>query len=352
MTELCPHNRTPRELCNECLAEGVPQPLPEQCCAKCLWWSPNRGVADPRERMCWRWDERRDDRDCCEEFCGPNSTEANVPDFLKKGTMTDPNPNKMDGPTEVLIISHANDFQWLDYALRSIKKYFAGFQGVTVAHPRKDEPLFATLRQNFDVRLHSYDEVPGKGHIQHMAMMASADTFLPTGTKYLLTTDSDGIFKMASQPEHFAWQDKPYWIVRSWDSLTTEDPKNPGAKIVSDNLQWRPVTDAQLGFPSELFTMCVNCQMIPLDLLAPYRKHIESVHRKPFLEYILEGRNEFPPTRVDFNALGAYFHKFHRDRFHWFDVEQPPFPSDRKKSYWSHGGFNLEILAEIAGFLK
>ena len=266
--------------------------------------------------------------------------------------MTEPNPNKLDGPTEVLIISHAKDFEWLVYALRSIHKWFTGFQGVTVAFPTKDVPLFATLRKQFDIRLHSYDEVPGKGHVQHMAMMASADTFLPRETKYMLTTDSDGIFKMASQPEHFVWNDKPFWIARSWESLTTEDPRNPGSKIVSDNLQWQPVTDAQLGFPSELFTMCLNCQMMPLDLLPSYRQHIEKTHRMPFLDYFVAGKNDFPPTRVDFNALGAFFHKFHRDRFHWFDVEKPPFPADRKKSYWSWGGITPEIRAEIEGFLK
>lgn len=288
----------------------------------------------------------------CNEFLGADSTENNVPDHLKGGTMTEANPNKLDGPTEVLIISCAKDFDWLVLALRCATKYLSGFQGITVAHPNVDIERFKPLREQFDIRLHGYDEVVGKGMLQHFVKMAEADLFLPPGTKYVLTTDSDGMFHTPSTPENFAWNDKPYWIARTWESLISEDPHRPGSKVISDNMQWRGVTAAQLGFDPELFTMCVNCQMIPLDLLPHYRRHIEAAQGKPFLEYFLEGRNEFPQTRVDFNALGAYFYKFHRERFHFFDVMNPPFPKDRKKSYWSHGGLLPNIQDEIRGFLQ
>lgn len=294
-----------------------------------------------KQTMAWT----DDDMPCnIGEFMAPNSTAANVPNFVREGTMTDPNPNKLNGPTEILIISHAKDFDWLVYTLKCLQKYFTGQQGITVAHPNKDRAQFVTLKDQFDVRLYGYNEVPGKGHIQHMAVMASADTFLPKSTKYMLTTDSDGMMKMPTTPEHYAWNDKPYWITRTWESI---DPAMPGG----DNRQWQPVTDEQLGFSSDLFTMALNIQLIPLDLLPHYRAHIEKTHHKAFFDYMLEGRNEFPPTRVDFNALGAYFYRFHRDRFHWFDAGAPPYPVDRKQSYWSHGGITPEIRSEIEGFL-
>jgi hypothetical protein len=186
----------------------------------------------------------------------------------------------------------------------------------------------------------------------HMVKMAQADLFLPSSTQYFLTLDSDAMFHTPSKPEHFFWNDKPYWIIRTWESLTSEDPQNPGTKCVSDCYQWKSVTSSQLGFDPEMYTMCVNSQVIPVSMLRHYRQHLESVHGKGFSDYMLEGRNEFPQTRVDFNALGAFAYKFHRDEFHWFDIEKGPFPKDRKKVFWSHGGLNSEIVTEIEGFIK
>lgn len=321
-------------------------------CPTCVFWEPNQKEVEQRDDakyICTHPEVgiRTRKEFGCTLHMGPNDTEVNVPDHLKDGTMFDANPNKLDGPTEVLIRSHHKDFEWLVYALRSIAKYFTGFQGTTIVYPNCETEQFKPLLDQFDVRLHGFDQAEGKGHLHGMVMMASADQFLPSGTKYVLTTDSDGIFKMPCAPEHFAHADKPYWIARSWESLATDDPGNPGRKIISDNAQWRGVTAEQLGFDPELFTMCVNAQLMPLDILPSYRQHLERLHRKPFVQYMTEGRNEFPPTRVDFNALGAFFHKHHRERFHWFDVMHPPFPGDRKKSYWSWGGISLAIREEI-----
>lgn len=322
-----------------------------------MYWEPNRKEVEQRDDakyVCFNAEVaiRTRKEFGCTLHVGSDATEVNVPNHVKDGTMTDANPNKLDGPTEVLIISYSKDFQWLVMALRCAFKHLSGFQGITVAHPNHEATLFKTLLDQFDVRLHGYDELPCKGHITHMAMMASADTFLPAGTKYFLTTDSDGMFHTPSMPEHFAWNDKPYWIVRSWDSLITEDPTNPGSKVISDNMQWRGPTHAQLGFDPPVFSMCMNVQLMPLDVLASYRQHVESIHRKPFMSYMVEGRNEFPPDRMDFTALGAFFYKYHHDRFHWFDVSHPPYPKDRKKAFWSHGGITPDVREEIEGFLK
>lgn len=323
-----------------------------ETCESCVYWLPNQESVEQTEDgkyPCTHKEVgiRTKITFGCTEHVGANATEVNVPDHLKDGTMFDANTNKLSGPTEVLIRSHHKDFEWLVFALRSIAKYFTGFQGTTIVFPNNEIERFKPLRDQFDVRLHGFDQVEGKGHLHGMAMMASADEFLPSGTRYVLTTDSDGIFKMPCSPEHFAFADKPYWIARSWESLT-----DATTKVTSDCAQWRGPTDEQLGFASEIYAMCVNCQLMPVDLLGSYRGHLERHHHRPFFKYMTEGRNEFPPNRMDFTALGAFFHKFHRDRFHFFDVMKPPFPGDRKKSYWSWGGITPDIRAEIEGFLK
>jgi hypothetical protein len=305
---------------------------------------------------CWRHNEITDDKYLCDDYRGAESIEVNVPNHLRQSTMQEPNPNKLDGPCEIFIVTYHKDFPWLEYALKCIDKHCKGFAGITIVVPERDSaklfgevsPLMLT-DQRIGVR--TWDEAPGKGMLDHMVQLASADKYVPEGTKYVLTCDSDCMFRMPTTPEHYAWNDKPYCIVRSWESLTTEDPRNPGTKVVSDCAQWRGPTERQLGFKTPIFGMCMNTIMFPIDFFLLYRNHIESVHRRPFREFMLDGRNEFPQSNMDFTAMVSYAYKEMHNRFHWFHVEKPPYPVDRKQAYWSHGGITPEIRAQIEGFL-
>jgi len=258
-----------------------------------------------------------------------------------------PNPNPIQGKCEIFIVSYWKDFPWLEYALKSIAKYCRGFAGVTVAIPEKDIGDFAFLHQKFTwVKRKSYPEVEGKGMVQHMEIMARADEFVPQGTDYVLHHDSDGIFNVQTTPEDFFRNDKPVYLYRTWESLTGHDG------VVSDCAQWREPTDAQLGFPSEVYTMCVNTQMMPIQFYKAYRQHLEYNHGN-LHEYFISGKNSFPQDRMDFTAMGAYAFNALAHRFQWFDVESgDPHPPDRKRAFWSHGGITPEIRAEIESILK
>lgn len=323
-------------------------------CRDCLWWLPNRpGFKDSDPSMCTNLAiyiptvaELG-----CDFFLGADAPEVNVPQHTKNGMSMETNPNPVNGPVEILIVTYAKDLPWLEYCLRSIRRYCSGFQGVTVAHPNHEFSMFIPMGQRYDVRLHGYDEVPGKGMLQHMVKMAEADLFLPAATKYVLTCDADCIFRMPTTPEHYFWNDKPHYIFRSWSSLTTEDPRNPGSKIISDCQQWKLPTDRQVGFDSEIFGMCMNTVVFPIDFFQPYRDHVSRVHNRPYREFMLDGRNEFPQSNMDFTAMGAFAYRHMRDCWHWFDVDCPPYPEDRKKAYWSHGGVTAEAMKDMEGLL-
>lgn len=331
-------------------------------CSSCVHWSPNQHEVDQVEgsfHPCYNptlGGLKTAPDFGCNEFLGADSTEMNVPQHCPNGTMNAPNPNPIDGPCEVLIVTYWKDFPWLKYALRSMVKYFRGFQGVTVVIPRKDAAAFAPLMAiPLHLNVHYYDEVPGKGMVQHMVKMAEADLIVPPGTKYVLHTDADGIFQMATTPENYFWNDKPYYLIRSWSSLGVPDPRHPISKAVSDCAQWKGPTDTQLGWDTEWYTMAMNTAVLPIDFYKPYREHIAMVHKRPFEDHMLAGRNEFPQTSMDWCAMGAWAHRFMNDRFEWFNVEHPdtnPYPVDRKKAYWSHGGITPAIREEIEAMIK
>jgi hypothetical protein len=337
-------------------------------CNACCWWEPNRRTVeqvDGGKHDCTNPEVpiKVHGQFGCVLHLASTALEINVPQHCKIGTMDAPNPNPVDGPVEIVIVTYGtptlrcsgnvvSDLDWLRYALRSIRRHCSGFQGVTVVHPEHEKEMFDPLAKEFDVRLHSFPEPQGKGMLAHMVQMANADSIVPPGTKYILHSDADCIFKMLTRPEHYFWNDKPYYIVRTWDSLTTEDPRHPGSKVISDCAQWRGPTEAQLGFPTPMYTMCMNTAVLPIDFYARYRKHITVMHGKPFETYMLEGKNDHPATRMDWTAFGAFAYRDMNDRFTWFDVEQPPYPVDRKLAFWSHAGLSSDVTDQIERLLQ
>jgi hypothetical protein len=262
------------------------------------------------------------------------------------------NARPVDGPVEILIVTYHKDFPWLEYCLRALRKHCKGFQGITVAHPNRDRELFSLLGPEFDVRLYGYDEVPGKGMLQHMVVMAMAEQFLPAATKYVMHLDADCIYHTPTTPEDYFLNDKPVYLIRSWNSLTTEDPKNPGSKVISDCAQWRGPTEYQLGFNTDVYTMCRHPTVLPRSFYLRYRNHIEQLHSRNFADFMLSGRNEFPQDRMDWTAMGAFaFHRMN-DAFHWIDIGVDAPPRDRQQAFWSHGGITPAAKEQMESFLK
>lgn len=274
------------------------------------------------------------------------SVETNVPDFVSKTAVDMVTDSAVGLPVEILIVTYRKDAEWLDYCLKAIKKFCTGFSGITVAYPAADYPVFKKLVGKYDITPHIYDESPGRGMIQHMAMMAMADTIVPRGTGFVFHLDADCIYKMATTPADYFIGGKPVMLKRSYESLV--DDKG----IISDCAQWREPTHKQIGFDPEWYTMCRHPNIFPIGFYKPYREHIENLHKKPFMRWMLEGKNKFPQNRMDWTAMGAWAHKFMHDQFHWIDLSKEPPPHDRQKTYWSHSGILPEYRAEIEGFLS
>lgn len=274
-----------------------------------------------------------------------NSVERNVPQFTKNSCeiYTD---EEFNGKVEILIVTYRKDAPWLEYCLRSIRRFCTGFSGITVAYPSTDYQFFKKMRPKYDFTPYLYDEAPGRGMIQHMAMMALADTIVPKGTEYVFHLDSDCIYKIATTPANYFIGGKPVMLKRTYASLV--DDKG----VISDCAQWRGPTAIQIGFDPEWYTMCRHPNIFPIGFYKPYREHIEKVQSMPFMRYMLEGKNSFPQDRMDWTAMGAWAHKFMQDQFHWIDIGVHPAPADRQKTYWSHSGVTPEHAKEMEGFLN
>ncbi len=329
-------------------------------CRNCVWWSANHGaeILKSEDKVCFEPHQTApwtDDEFSCEYFLGSDATEVNVPQMTPAGTMNFRNAEPITDPIEILIVTYSKDFNWLQYALTCISKHAKRFQGVTVAHPAHEAEMFTKLHSNrydFRLRLHAYDEVAGNGFLQHEAKMAHADSIVPEGTKFVMHMDGDCMMKMSNEPEDYFLNNKPIYIWRTWDSLSSPDPHDPRKKVVSDCIMWKEMTAKQMGFHSPAYTMARHPTLFPIGFYKPYRDHISAHHRIPFDEYMLSGQqNAHPQDRADFTAMGQYAYHFMHDQFHWINCATEEYPADRMKAYWSHGGIGADVQKEIEGFL-
>lgn len=334
--------------------------LPEQCCARCRWWIPNRvdNFKAGDEKTCWKHNKHTEDDFCCEYFFGIDNIGINVPQHTANGIMIEQNRPMPEVACEGLIVTYGtptmrvsgkvvSELDWLDYSLRSWFKWCKGFQGLTIAHPNHEMHLFVPFAKKYDIRLHGYDEVKGKGFVQHQAMLALADTFLPSATTHVLSFDADCIWKMETTPMDYFHNDKPIYKVRPYESLISVDPKNPNSPIISDCYQWKIPTERQLGFKTEIYSMLCHPTILPIGFYPKYRAQVESVHKKSLLQFHLDGQNAFPQNVMDWTAMGAFAYAKMHNEFTWFNCETEEYPQDRLISFWSHGSTTPEIKAQM-----
>jgi hypothetical protein len=275
------------------------------------------------------------------------AVETNVPNFTAAANAVTIERKVQDiPPVEVMIVTYHKDLPWFELCMKCIRKHLRGFHGVTVCVPNRDRKLFRPLMIEHGFNMYCYDEVEGKGMLQHFGIMAMADQIVPKNVKYVAHIDSDTMFRKETRPEDYFMDGKPVYMIRSYKSLI-------GANgVISDCHQWKPVTEQLLGRPVEMYTMCAFPFIFPIQFYKSYQDRIEKVHGKPMMQFFLEGRNAFPQDRVDFQAMGEHALENFKDRFHWINVETEPPLKDRHKPFWSHAGLRPDTRAEIESFIQ
>lgn len=299
-----------------------------------------------------------------------NSTEHNVPDHTGGGAIEISTIEEViDYKAEILIVTYGmptkrasglivSDFDWLTWCMRGIRKHAKGFSGITLAIPGRDSELLkpiskehAGAKSGIKFRVRLFDEPSGKGFLMHESIMAKADELVPASTDFVLHLDPDCIFKEPVTPAEYFINKKPVYVYRTYKSLS--EIVN-GQKVVSDCAQWQAPTENQLGFSVSEYTMCRHPTGFPIEFYKNYREHIESVHKIPFIDYMLSGKNSHPSDRMDFTAMGAYAFNKMNDKFHWIDISGGNHlaPKDRQRCFWSHGGITSAIASEIKSYVS
>lgn len=268
----------------------------------------------------------------------------------------------------LFIRSHPADYQWLQFCLRSIKKFSSGYSEIVLCVPYPennliDMQLSSILESSPVTRLHTYDLKPGLGMMQAMMVVMNADLICPHAN-YIHFFDCDCIFKDHTKagdylftPNHHS-DPKAFLPVTPYDEIYSSKDDNIAARAI-----WQGATSAALGWVPHLSTM----HRIPVvhhkSIFAPCRDRIEKHTGKSLSDYLFQFGKEFGRFS-EFEALGAFAVRHMRHEYEIVDAaaHDPrvirgaggPYAAEFKKvkCYWSHGGVTLAIRNEIEDFLK
>lgn len=236
------------------------------------------------------------------------------------------------GTVDVFIKSYAKDAPWLDWCLRSIRKFVSGLRGVQVISPDAQTVVFPTPRYN-----QSWKVLPEYGNDHYLSQQVFklyADTF--TDSDWILFTDSDTIFTRPVTPETYLKQGKFVWM------MTPMKEAHP-----DEQQAWRRVMRKFFGREPEYEFMRRHPFLLPRWLLADLREFCVKQHGVELKDYVMaQPYREF----TEFNILGMYAYEYHRDRFEWLDTSKHPeneWPVLTVDQRWSHDKIPVEQWEKI-----
>ncbi len=234
---------------------------------------------------------------------------------------------------DLFIRSYWKDREWLRFCLDSIVRHCVGFRAVVLVLPASSRPWFRKFAIPEDVRVHwcrSYRD----DYLGQQVTKLMADTF--TDATHICHVDSDCIFFRKTSPTDLLTDGMPRVMRCPYAILGRHHPwQRPTQRF----LGW-DVADDFMQHPPFLF---------PRWLYPRVREHSSSTHGVDIETYVTaQPAREFS----EFNVLGAYAWQHFRDQFHWIDTSVSPASQPHCRWYWSWGGIDAAIRAEILRSLE
>lgn len=235
--------------------------------------------------------------------------------------------------THIFVVTYYKDAEWLKCCLKSIFKFGVGFDGVTVAYPKRDRDIIRPICVTFGAIAREFEEIEGKGHLHQNAIKCMADIFCPSAD-FILHTDCDCLFDQPLVPADYFQDSKPVLLIEDFERMKPVGNEATG-------YLWKAPTEKALGMKCQYETMRRHPAVHYRATYQAMRKHVETIHGTSFIDYVMAQNPKFPYGFCEFCALGCYAHHFMYGKYYWIDVGTQERPKDKLVQLWSHGGMEM-----------
>jgi hypothetical protein len=225
---------------------------------------------------------------------------------------------------DIFIRSYHGDFQWLNYCLRSLRKYAKGFGKIHLCIPHGDLEMLTKGSEEVHL-VNRWDD----DYIGQQNDKLHCDLYCPAN--YIMCLDSDCLLTREIEPDDLFDNGKPIWLFEPVPSYQT-----PWYPIVEEAIGWRPDYEFMRRHPFVFDRKC----------LREFRQFMFGLHGESLDSWL----RKRPKARFsEFNSYGAWAYRERHDYYSWkLPIEVPTFINQE----WSWGGLKPEIVEKMEDILR
>jgi hypothetical protein len=228
---------------------------------------------------------------------------------------------------DIFIKTYYKDFVWLEYLLRSIKKFASGFRNIVIVSDDDGHLLPDIFKEIINFTL-VYVKVPettryinhGIGYIWQQCI--KLNWYKYTNADSVIIFDSDEMLSCNTTPNSFKTNNKYNWFYRKW--------KDAGGAIVH-----KESTDKFIGYDTEYESMCITGFYFTLDASQKLNTYLNKIYGSSDIFYIINKHDLSGLS--EFNIYGNFIHKIQHPDYNYLYDTKNAFNHSIVKS-WSWGG--------------
>lgn len=227
----------------------------------------------------------------------------------------------------IFIKTYKNDFAWLFYCLKSIKKYCTGYDKVIIIVPSQDAKEWNAMKFDFPKRTEIFFvNEEGNGYLFQQYVKMSAWKY--SDADYIKFFDSDCIFTEKVNLQDEIAGGKPTILYTDYNK-------------VEDAICWKKPTEKFIGQE-------INYELMRRNGLVYHRSTLENAYK---LHSDLKERILNSKQFSEFNAIGAYALTKEKSKYTFINTDTGKFKPTPFKQYWSWSGLTPEEKKELQSLL-
>lgn len=253
----------------------------------------------------------------------------------------------------IITVTFDKDLRWLKYSLRSRKKYCEGYHGdVIILDDHEDDCLASKAyleKMDHKYVVNTQAKLIKIGYVRQQYMKFFCDEYVDKETTHIVHVDSDSIFTEKHDPSIYFKDGKPIMLMTPYSEFFAD---HQSEEVKSALKTWQDVTSMAMDEKVDYEFMRRMPLVYPVEIHAEMRDFFVKQHGKPIFEYLYDVCELSPPHNnfTEYNFMGAYCWKFHRDKFHWIDTTKDKWDDLPLHQYWSHANIH-DVEEELTAWI-
>jgi len=242
------------------------------------------------------------------------------------------NYQDIEDTVDIFIKTYKGDFVWLEYLIRSIKKFAKGFRDVVIVSDDDGNLIPDNIKSIMPLKIF-YEKVPTNINFMDKIGYNWQQYIKLNWMKY---SDADAIFildsdNMLTKPIYvndIKTNGKYNWIYRNWHEA-------------GEAQTWKDSTDYILGIDTKYEAMAVSGFLFTKNTTIQFKKYLKEKYNKDdFWDIIIDKKI---PKFSEFNIYGNFIYSFYKNDYNIImHSESNNLINKTLLQSWSWGGLNDE----------